>query len=53
MKAANLATQELEMIVASESETGDPYSSLGDWIDAGDLGEMTVDDVIAEWDADR
>ena len=45
------AIQELSVAVAAESEYGDPDSSLGDWLAAGEYtGSETVESIAAEWD---
>ena len=45
------AVQELSVAVLSESEYGDPDSSLTDWIAAGQYtGNETVESIAAEWD---
>ena len=49
-----IAFQNLAAAVLSESEYGDPDSSLMDWITAGEYdGSETVEQIAAEWDADR
>ena len=51
--ASEMTIQELEQYVLTHSTTGDPDSSLMDWLSGSDLSDATPDDVVAEWDADR
>lgn len=53
MDANEMTALELEIYVAQNSNTGDPDSSLNDWINGSDLGGMSVSDVVEEWDAGR
>jgi hypothetical protein len=52
-QANEMSLEELEMVVLRNSRTGDPDRSLMDWLAAGDLGGMTIQDVIDEWDEGR
>lgn len=46
-----IAFENLAAAVLSESEYGDPDSSLMDWITAGEYdGSETVEGIAAEWD---
>ena len=51
--AAEMTTEELFDYVMGHSVTGDPYTSLEDWLVEGDLTDETPDDVVEAWDADR
>ena len=45
------AVQVVELAVAEASKTGDPDSSLQDWISAGQYSETdTVESIAEEWD---
>ena len=48
------AVQVIELAVSEASETGDPDSSLQDWISAGryELTD-TPESIASEWDADQ
>lgn len=48
------AVQVIEAAVCEASEYGDPYSSLQDWISAGQYKPTdTPESIAAEWDGDR
>lgn len=50
----DIAFQNLAAAVLAESEYGDPDSSLTEWLKAGEYsGAETVEQIAAEWDADR
>jgi hypothetical protein len=50
----NIAFQNLAAAVLAESEYGDPYNSLIDWLAAGEYsGNETAEQIAAEWDSDR
>lgn len=50
----DVAFQNLAAAVLAESEYGDPDSSLTEWLKAGEYdGSETVEQIAAEWDADR
>ncbi|MFH1635556.1 MAG: hypothetical protein ABIG63_16315 [Chloroflexota bacterium] len=51
--ASKMTIQELEQYVLTHSVTGDPDSSLMDWLSGSDLSDETPDDVVTEWDAER
>ena len=52
--ASEMTLQELELYVLRNSVTGDPDSSLQDWLSGSDLSDgCSPDDVVAEWDSDR
>lgn len=50
----HIAFQNLSAAVLAESEYGDPDGGLMDWLTAGEYnGSETVEQIAAEWDADR
>jgi len=53
--ASEMTNSELAQYVLQHSVVGDPDNSLYDWIanSIADLDEMTADDVVIEWDAER
>lgn len=53
MLATEMTLTQLAQYVMENSLTGDPDTSLDDWLSNGDMDGMTADDVVAEWDADR
>lgn len=49
-----IAFQNLSVAVLAESEYGDPDGSLTEWLKNGEYdGSETVEQIAAEWDADR
>lgn len=47
----HVAFENLSAAVLAESEYGDPYGALMDWLTAGEYdGSETVEQIAAEWD---